>query len=102
MGENCCKNDTCCEETDVCPCGKPDCDGSNCDPSYMVMKAANDSWTELLKDKMKAHFEKTMGKQMDTIAQAGVEASMTFHMNKMKEKSSMDEAMNKVRKSFSM
>ena len=105
MGENCCKDEKCetsCESESKCPCGKPGCDGSNCDPSFLVMKSANDAWVELLKDKMKTQFEKAMGKQMDTIAQAGVEASMTFHMNKMKDTASMEEAMNKIRKSFAM
>ena len=105
VGTNCCKEECCetsSESESKCPCGKPGCDGSNCDPSYMIMKTANEAWTELLRDKMKVQFEKSMGKQMDAMAQAGVEASMTFHMNKMKDKTSMEESMNKIRKSFSM
>ena len=64
------------------------------------MQLANNAWEELMKEKMKAAYEKAIGERMNKVAQVGIEASIAYWSNKMKEKSSWDEFEEKLRKAM--
>ena len=101
---------------DKCECGSCECGdhqdkSSNMKASMKIetgddmcdtmVEMANKAWMKLMVDKMKNHWEKTMGKQMDSIAEASVKTSMAYHMNMMKGKSEVQEAAKKIREAMS-
>ncbi len=55
-------------------------------PEEMVMRMADHAWKELMIDKMKQAYEKKSGKQMDKIAEVGVEYCIRFWASKMEHK----------------
>ena len=67
----------------------------------MIIGLANAAWTELIKEKMKKAYEKSMGAKMDKIAALGVEANMEFWMGKMQEKAKWAEFEEKINKAMS-
>ncbi len=68
----------------ACPSGM----GGKCDepPEAMIMGMANHAWKELMIEKMKQAYEKKSGKQMDKIAEVGVEYCIRFWSAKMEHK----------------
>ena len=65
-----------------------------------MVEIANKAWTKLMVDKMKVHWEKTMGKQMDAMAEASVKASMAYHMNMMQGKAELQESVKRIHDSM--
>lgn len=65
-------------------CGCSDC-GCMC-PTDMLQMIADKAWKQVMIDKMKAHWEKKRGSQMDKMAAAAVEASFAAWEDKMKSK----------------
>lgn len=49
----------------------------------MVFQLANEAWAELLKEKMKEEYEKTMGDHLQKLAETGVEGCMKHWQAKM-------------------
>ena len=66
-----------------------------------LIMIADKAWHELFKEKAKAHWEKTMGRQMDAMVEAVVKTSMDFHMNMMKGKQATQENVGKIHKVMS-
>ena len=96
MGENCC-DESCCEgKSDSCCCNE--CCGEGMDMGKMMMQLANEAWSELMKEKMKAAYQKSIGNKMDKIAAVGVEACIGYWNSKAKEKASCAEFEEKLRK----
>ena len=65
-------------------------------------KMANEAWDALMREKMRVHWEKHMGKEMEKIALASVELSMAWHMNEMKKKEDISAAVEKLHESMKM
>ena len=72
-----------------------------------LMEIADSAWGCLMKEKMKAHFEKVSGKHMDSVAAAAVEASlahwngvMKLKAGKRQMKNDMAEAVHKVQQAM--
>ncbi|HLC50286.1 MAG TPA: hypothetical protein VJI97_02555 [Candidatus Nanoarchaeia archaeon] len=96
--DSCCETDSCCEDS-KCGCeGKCDCTGDNM--AVMVMGLANDAWSKLMKEKMKAAYEKAIGPKMDRMAQVGVEACIAYWNNQMKDKAAFAEFEEKLKKAM--
>lgn len=55
-----------------------------CEMSRMMLKIADDAWYELMKEKMKAEYEKKRGEKMSKAAKIGVQHSIEFWETKMK------------------
>jgi len=102
MGEEC-GEDKCCDSGKECCCdsGKESCCETECcegqSKAKMMMYLANEAWSELLKDKMKAAYEKSIGDKMNKIAHISVEACIAYWGNKMKESSSWEEFEEKLK-----
>ena len=102
--EDCChgkgqEEDCCGEERHEC-CEESECQGSHYNSGDLmidgVLEIADEAWAELMKEKMKKHFEATMGKKMDEMAKAAVEASLIFWKNKMKGSDELKAAYKKL------
>ena len=98
METECCE-DKCCSAGKESCCCECSCSESN-DLSKMIMQLANEAWGELMKEKMKAAYDKAVGDKMNKAAQVGVEASMAFWSGKMKEKASFAEFEEKLKKAM--
>lgn len=48
----------------------------------IVMKIADHAWKDLMKEKMKAEFDKKIGDRMNKVVAATVDASVAKHMHK--------------------
>lgn len=84
-------------------CQPKSCQGSGCEMTDELMEIADSAWSHLMREKMKAQFEKINGKHMDSLAAAAVEASLAhwegvkkIKADKMKMKAEMAEAVRKV------
>ena len=88
--ESCCaaKSAECCCEEESKSMGK------------MMMDLANEAWSELMKEKMKAAYEKAVGDKMNKSSQASVEACMAYWNNKMKEQASCAEFEEKLKRAM--
>jgi uncharacterized protein YjaG (DUF416 family) len=99
--------------SDSCNCGPScGCKPGSCVPKkdWMVKtgdvmaddmaRIADKAWEHLLVDKMKVLWQNQMGEKIDKIAEAAVGVSMSFHMNSMKGKMEMGEAVGKLKESF--
>ena len=88
--ESCCtaKSAECCCEEESKSMGK------------MMMDLANEAWSELMKEKMKASYEKAVGDKMNKAAQVSVEACMAYWNNKMKEQASCAEFEEKLKRAM--
>lgn len=73
---------------------------TGCDVTDMVLNIAHDAWEELMREKMKAHYEKNMGEKMDKTAEAAVLATMSHWKNKMKAKAEGMQNVNNLRQTF--
>ncbi len=82
-------------------CQPKSCPGSGCEMTDEMMGLADEAWSCLMKEKMKACLERTDGKHMDAIAQAAVDVSKAHWGGKMKMKADMREAMEKLRMAMS-
>ena len=98
MGNECCEENCCSSGKESCGC---ECScGEKNNVSKMILKLANDAWSELMKEKMKAAYEKETGDKMSKAAHVGVEASIAFWSGKMKEHASFAEFEEKLRKAM--
>ena len=97
MGEDCCEEKSCCESNKESEC----CSEKSCceddSKGKMMMEIANEAWTELMKDKMKAAYEKAKGDKMDKVAHISVEACMAYWANKMKSQAAWEEFEEKLK-----
>ncbi len=98
-----CQTNQCSTQTSCQPssCQPKPCHGSGCEMTDEMMELADEAWSCLMKEKMKACLEKMDGKKMDAIAQAAVEVSKAHWGGKMKMKADMREAMEKLRMAMS-
>ena len=95
--EHCsCNEEGCSCGSENCSCKKDNCCESEKSHSAMIIDLANSAWAELMKEKMKKAYEKTMGGKMDKIAALGVEANIDFWQGKMKEKAKWSEFEEKL------
>lgn len=89
------------------PCPQSQCQQKSCttgcEMTDELLEIADSAWSHLMREKMKAQFEKINGKHMDSLAAAAVEASLAhwegvkkLKAGKMKMKSDMAEAVRKV------
>ena len=106
MGENMCKTENC--GSSGCPdgncgksCSKGECCDTGCNMCNKMVKLADKAWEHAVMEKMKAHWEKTMGEQMDKIAEASVKTSAAYHMNMMKGKTEVHEAAKGIQEAMS-
>ena len=100
-------HEECCEESckSSCGCGscsstEKECCEENMSHSKMMMDLANEAWSELMKEKMKAAYEKAMGDKMSKMAAVGVEACMAYWNHKMKSEASCAEFEEKLKKAM--
>ena len=97
MGEGCCGGGCCSSEADE-KCSDESCeDTSSMDMSKMMMALANEAWADLMKEKMKAIYEKSMGEKMNKAAHVSVEACTDYWNSKMKGKDSWDKYSEKLK-----
>ena len=99
MGEDCC-DEKCCNDSG-CGCNE----GCNCcseetSKTAYMLKLADEAWSELMKEKMKAALEKMIGDKMNKAAQVSAEASMAYWANKMKNEAALAEFEEKLRKAM--
>ena len=99
MGEECCEEGSCCEsgKGSECCSEKCCCEGNSMDKGQMMMGLANEAWSELMKEKMKAAYEKAKGDKMNKVAQISVEACMAYWGSKMKSKEAWNEFEEKLK-----
>ncbi len=103
MGKGCCDEESCSSEKSCCEssCESGDsCSDENKNPSGMMMKLAEDAWSELMKEKIKAVFEKETGSMMNKVAQATAEASIAYWTHKMEGEAKCHEHQEKIMKAF--
>lgn len=98
MGNECCEqscNTSCCDSG----CGKDSCceDESK---GKMFMGLANEAWSELMKEKMKAAYQKAIGDKMDRAAAISVEACMAYWKHKMTSEAACAEFEEKLMKAM--
>lgn len=70
--------------------------GSECEKTEMLFRLANKAWDELMREKMKKEWEKSMGPHMDKMAKVATEAAGKYWQNKMEAKENVHMFMNKV------
>ena len=80
---------------------RKDCGPSTgCEMTDRLMSLSQEAWEELVIEKMKEHFEKSMGAKLDAAAAAGVAASMECQKSMMLEKEKLREHKEKIRKAL--
>lgn len=67
------------------------CDCKDMDMPHMMLKLGDDAWADLMKEKMKAVYERERGANMDKASEVIVHASIDFWMQKMAGKEVGDE-----------
>ena len=96
--ESCCTTKECCSESS-CGCNeegfKTECEMTN---KFIIL--ANESWAELLKDKMKKVYEKKNGEHMNKLAEVLVDACSSYWQGKMQEKAKCAEFTEKIRQAM--
>ena len=98
----------CCEESKCCSgessCCESSCNDSCCESEMskgkMILGLANEAWSELMKEKMKAAYEKTIGEKMNKAAHVGVEACIAYWAQKMKSEAAWAEFEEKLSKAM--
>jgi len=99
-GDNCgCGSSACgCGEAD-CSCGSG-CGGDSCCPEdsmpKMMLGLANQAWAELMKEKMRKHYEAARGKRMDAMAKVSVDACLAYWDGKLQQKGQFEEFAKKL------
>ncbi len=68
--------------------------------SGMLLDLADEAWSELMKEKMKAECERLKGKQMDKAAAAAVQMAMAYWEAKMQKHAKMAEQQEKLRQAI--
>lgn len=101
------KMNNCCDNYmhHCCKCQSHCCHSSNkkheiktdCEMTRMLLKMSDKAWESLFMDKAKAEWERIHGKQMDEVVKAIVDVSMTHHMGMMKNKSEVEEKLEKFK-----
>jgi len=91
MGD--CKINTHCETTSTSSHHKKE---GGCDMIRHMEKLANQAWEELFKEKIKKHYEKSIGQKMDVNAQIVAERAIHVWKNKMATKEAKKEYENKL------
>ena len=86
--EESCSAESCCEES------------TGCEMTDMMLKLADEAWSELMKEKMKAAFESERGEKMDAVAKAVVNASIGKWEYKMLGKAKCNEHKEKIKQAF--
>ena len=81
-------------------CDKGSCHNTGCGMTDMMLRLADQSWEELIKEKMKKIFEENNGEKMDKIAQSCVASVNTLWQNKMAGMQGKEEAKQKIGQSF--
>ncbi len=66
-----------------------------------LIEMADTAWETLMLEKMKKAYEKKRGPQMDKMAEAAVNTSLTYWMGKMKSNADLNEALGNLKKAFS-
>ena len=97
MGQECCESG-CCEAKSEWCCQS--CCSEEKSMPEMMMRLANEAWEGLMREKMKAAYEKAIGDRMDKAAQVSVEACINYWNNKMSGKASMAEFEQKIGKAM--
>ena len=100
MGKVCCEEESCCTEKS---CSESSCgsdSGGDENPTGMMMKLAEDAWSDLMKEKIKAVYEKQTGAMMNKVAQAAAEASIAYWTHKMEGEAKCHEHQEKIMKAF--
>ena len=65
--------------------------------SEMLLGLADEAWSKLMKEKMKAEWERTRGKEMDKAAAAAVQMAMAYWEAKMQKHAKKAEQQEKFR-----
>ena len=97
MSQECCES-KCCEESKEKCCSKGCCEEES--KGKMMMRMADEAWEELMKEKMKQAYEKSIGEKMNKVASVAVEGCIAFWTNKMKEESTCHEFEQKLSKAM--
>ena len=95
MTEECNKGS--CEQESQSQCGSK---GSGCEMTDMMMHLADQAWSQLMIEKMKAEFEKVRGEKMSKIAAASIEVSIDKWEHKMGGKMKCQEGKDKLKAAF--
>ena len=95
----CCESGPCCEEQS---CEDYSCYDTGDAMLDGMLSMSDEAWGELMKEKIKKHYEETMGKQMDKMAEALANASMALHGGKMKHDAEVAMAVEKGKESMKM
>jgi len=90
--ENQCNTESSCQDNTKC--------SSGCEMTDMLMKLADNSWEELMKEKMKKVLETKIGKRMDKTAGVIVQASLDYWQHKMQGKAKCEEHKQKIKAAF--
>jgi hypothetical protein len=87
----------CCE----CNCNKEKKDDMyehiHCEMTKWMLTTADEAWTELFREKAKKHYEEIMGAQIEQMAKAAAEGSMSIHMGQHKQKEDAHVISEKIR-----
>ena len=76
-GKCSCESGSCCEDSSC---------GSESQMPKMMLGIANQAYAELLRDKMKKHYEAAIGKKLDAAAKVAVDANIALWDGKMQQK----------------
>jgi len=89
-------------------CGKESCGAEECKEecsgacedgmTQAVLSIANQAWAEVLKDKMKKHYEKSKGAELDAIADLGVKAFEDLIAGRASAKAELKAHLDKINK----
>jgi len=84
-------------------CGSPECEkecSGACDDgmTQAILSVANEAWAEVLKEKMKKEYEKTMGAEMQALAEVGAKAFTELMQGKTSAKAELKKHVDLVMK----
>ena len=92
------------EEKEGCCGGDWGCEDESRGHAQMMMQLSDNAWAELMKEKMKSHYEKKVGQSMDKVAEIGVDMGLDFWESHMKQekfsKEKIDEYEKKLKEAF--
>jgi len=94
-----CNEKCCCESSGSGCCSNSSCEESM-DMGKMMMGLANEAWGELMKEKIKATYEKSIGDKMNKTAQVSAEACVAYWNNKHRDGASCAEFSEKLKKAM--
>ncbi|MDO8660589.1 MAG: hypothetical protein Q7K43_01750 [Candidatus Woesearchaeota archaeon] len=84
-------------------CGSPECEkecSGACDDgmTQAVLSVANEAWAEVLKEKMKKEYEKTMSAEMQALAEVGAKSFIGLMQGKTSAKADLKAHVDKMLK----